>query len=357
MMNSCVYLTRRCPYNCTYCALKNTKLNGPELVRGQWVLVQNILRDMGVNFNLFLGNETWLYGADLPGIVNTCGTPYAVYTSCKPALFQQWAVRYFQPGKSQFGIDNLSCGCDYPLHTATELKDTGDEYMKAYNAHKAFAATRLLFPNVDCQGTITISKKNIFYVVETINDLSSIGVDVGLNFVHANLDGNYDFFPGPEFLESYLFSEDWHIDLQRLGAELSSLKSHRVQNMADTIDLCLNSFTSVGSTNTCWHCKGDPYGGPSVDADGSLRCCGYRKGELTSQMSIFDLTTPEKIQEWKNRVYQDSKKCPGCTWSYPRLFARYRDNKEAGKQVFTNHAQFDSDGELLRKNERLLGVL
>jgi len=240
---------------------------------------------------------------------------------------------------------------------AIDLKGGGDEYMKAYNAHKAFSATRLLFPDVDCQGTITISKKNIFHIIETINELSAMGVDVGLNFVHANMDGGYDFFPSPEYLEAYLFSADWWSEIRNLGEELSKLKYHRVQNMADTIDLCRNSYESVGCTNTCWHCMGDPYGGPSVDADGSLRCCGYRKGELTSQMSIFDLTTTEKIQEWKNRVYQDSQKCPGCTWSYPRLFARYRDNETAGKQVFTNHAQFDSAGELLRKNERLLGVL
>jgi hypothetical protein len=352
MRNTCIYLTRKCPYDCSYCALKNTKLAGPELVSGQWCTVQNILRDLGVNFNLFLGNETWLLGQDLPKIVNTCGIPYALYTSCKPALFQQWALRHFQPAMFQYGIDNLSCGCDYPRSMAETMKNEGDEYLKAYNAHRAFSATRLLFPDVDCQGTITISKKNIFHVVETINDLSAIGVDVGLNFVHADLDSNYDFFPSPEFLKHYLFSEEGYCDIQNLGEELSKLKNHRVQNMADTIDLCLNSYKSVGSTNTCWHCNGDPYGGPSIDADGSLRCCGYRKGEFTSQMSIFDLTTNEKIKEWKNRVYQDSKKCPGCTWSYPRLFARYRDNEIAGKQVFTNHAQFDSAGGLLRKNER-----
>ena len=88
--------------------------------------------------------------------------------------------------------------------------------------------------------------------------------------------------------------------------------------------------------NMSWHCKGNPYGGPTIDADGTLRVCGYRKGQETSKFTIFDL--PEKEEQWKNAVYTDAMKCPGCAWSCAWMYSYWKvTNADIGTTVFTNH--------------------
>jgi hypothetical protein len=226
-----------------------------------------------------------------------------------------------------------------------------DEYVKSLNAWKAFIATRTLWPSVDCQGTITISKDNFGFVKQTVQELSAFGVNVGLNFIHANTDGGFDFFPSPKEIKDDLLTEEYYDEFLQLAEELSLLPNHLVQNMEDTLSLLRKAAGRAGNTNDCWHCKGDPYGGPSIDSDGTLRCCGYRPGVETPEMSIFDLTSPARIEEWRRRVKADAAKCPGCTWSYPRLYARYR-NKEVGQKVFANHAQVSDTGEITNEGNR-----
>ena len=86
-----------------------------------------------------------------------------------------------------------------------------------------------------------------------------------------------------------------------------------------------------------WHCLGNPYGGPTIDADGSLRVCGYRKGELTSQMSIFDL--PDKWEKWRLSVFDDAMQCPRCGWSYPWMYDYWKKREpKFGKKIFSSHA-------------------
>jgi hypothetical protein len=212
-----------------------------------------------------------------------------------------------------------------------------------------------MYPTVDCQGTITISAANINHVVHTIEELSSMGVDVGLNFIHTDT-GGFDFFPSQESIKNLLLN---YLDTGNHRLRLYSLRKyllhgkHRVQNAQDTVEL-IDMFLDckdVGSRNTCWHCHGDPYGGPSIDADGSLRCCGYRKGTRTSKLSVFDLATDKGVSDWRAAVEADCAECPGCTWSYPRLYKRYKDDPSFGKQVFVNHAQIH-DGKVTRMNER-----
>lgn len=355
MTNTCIYLTRRCLYACSYCKLRVSNLSGPELTSSQWKEALGIVKaQIKPDFNLFLGNETWLCD-DLPGIIHSVQSPYAVYTSCFPHVFNSVSIRRMFEGEKR--LDNLSCGCDYPFDAARKHTDV-PEYRKAYNAHMAFATVRTMYPTVDCQGTITISVDNLRHVVDTIKELSFMGVDVGLNFIHSDT-GGFDFFPPEKEIDGLLINphnEEHRKHLLRLYRYLRKGRrgTHRVQNTEDTLTLLakvFSTYSDVGSRNTCWHCDGDPYGGPSIDADGSLRCCGYRKGTRTSKLSVFDLASDKGVSNWRESVAADCAKCPGCTWSYPRLYKRYKDDPCFGKQVFVNHAQIH-DGKVTRMNER-----
>ncbi|MFA7115490.1 MAG: radical SAM protein [Candidatus Omnitrophota bacterium] len=338
LRQTCIYLTRICPYRCNYCNLCHSNLAKPEMSTEKWLEALRILKKNGISFNLFLGNETWLFKQDLIRIIKETPIPYAMYTSCNPNVFRKYADEMFSNG-----LDSLSCGCDT---IQTEWKDRqNDEERKAFYALQAFLYTRQKYPNVDCQATCTIGGSNVHEVASLVNNFSHIiKMFVGLNYIHANTDGGFDFFPEIAKMRdtgTLLDSQYKFALLGRLHDELYLMLhkhgDHRVQNLEDFLNIPL-VFGKTGVTNDLWHCNGNPYGGPTIDADGSLRLCGYRKGTTVSEMSIFDLDSKDGWSEWQRRVKADSAQCPGCVWSYPRLYASLLKNPEFAKKVFNNHA-------------------
>ncbi len=332
MMNSLTYLTRRCPRKCGYCALRDAKGIGPELTSHQWIKAFKILKNIGVNFNLILGNETWLLGVHLVDIMKSNQTPYALYTTCPEPFFSMYKLYYFVEG----GIDNLSCGIDYPP-PYEESRYTDDSWKKSKAAWEGFTWFKEHFPTLDSQGTITVHRGNFKLLPELVDKLSELGVFVGINFIHWNKDGNFDFFPSKKEIQDLLFQKE---DLPVLKNILDSIveKPGLLQNP----EFIMQSPEML--TNMGWHCHGNPYSGPTIDSDGQLRVCGYRRGVRTPKFSIFDL--PERIVEWQEAVRLDAMDCPGCAWSYPWMF-HYWENVggDMGKDVFVKHAGSHIDKE------------
>ena len=331
-MNALTYITRKCPRKCDYCDL--SKNIGRELDTKQWVEAFSRLKDIGVEFNLILGNEAWLLGESLVTIINSAKIPYAVYTTCHPMLFQMYAKTYFG---DEEGIDNLSCGIDYPYKWLVEFEKQRKQYMtdihrKSLDAWRGIIQTKATFlRDIDIQGTVTVGRHNFKQLPHIVRDLYNLEAFCGINFIHWNKDGKYDFFPTKDELRKFTFNDKTvKKELQKV---LNAVKAmpNTVQNI-EMLDVSVDVLT-----NLTWHCQGDPYGGPTVDANGSLRCCGYRKGERTPKFSIFDL--PSKLSDWKEAVYLDAKECPGCIWSYPWMYKYWRDrNPEFGKKIFSVHA-------------------
>jgi MoaA/NifB/PqqE/SkfB family radical SAM enzyme len=334
MLNSLTYLTRKCPQKCSYCRLRDANI-GPELSAEQWVKAFGILKDLGIDFNLVLGNETWLLRENLVVIFSKNKVPYALYTTCPPRIFNVWRDIMFGTGM----IDNLSCGVDYPFtylykalmaDAASPFKN--DMELKSFNAWNGLLWTKENYPKVDTQGTMTISRINYEMLEQTVGELSLAGVFSGLNFIHYDKDGGFDFFPAKEEIESMLF-EKKHLPLLReiMDKILFSREDYLVQNIAMLAE-DVEALTDMG-----WHCKGNPYGGPTIDADGRLRCCGYRAGKRTPQFTIFDL--PQRWDDWKEAVYQDAMECCGCFWSYPWMYHTLQDSDSVKvKDVFVKHA-------------------
>lgn len=324
MMNSLTYLTRRCPRNCEYCALRDATNVGEELTWKEWREAFQILHKMGVKFNLILGNETWLLREHLLTIMKENKVPYALYTTCPEPLFSMYRRAFFESGF----IDNLSCGVDYPP-LAEALDD--DSYHKSISALKGFAWVKGNYPHVDTQGTITVHKKNLKYVPKLVHLLSMMGVFIGINFIHWNKDGNYDFFPSEKEIKDLLFVEKDYEFVKYYLNEVLDIDHHLIQN-PEFISQDPKMLISMG-----WHCKGNPYGGPTIDSDGKLRCCGYRRGRYAPNFSIFDV--PKNCCDWKEAVYQDAMECPGCAWSYPWMFHYWEEtNPSMGEKVFVKHA-------------------
>lgn len=322
-MNSLVYLTRKCPRDCGYCNLK--KSIGEEMSFEDWRKAFSILKEMGVDFNLILGNETWLLGRNLLGIVNS-GPPYALYTTCPRDLFLSLWTTFFKHGE----IDNLSCGIDYPIEWCKEHRNN-DMEKKSWDGWRGLRTTKMWYPNVDTQGTITVNALNYHFVQDTVLDLYDHDIFCGINFIHYNKDGGFDFFPKKKDMKEFLFdTPEKRRGLKNIISEIADLPN-TVQNF-EMIKEPIEMFLDME-----WHCKGDPYGGPTIDASGALRCCGYRKGKRTSKFHIFDL--PERIDDWREAVYADAMDCCGCGWSYPIMYHYWSDHdKEFGRKIFANHA-------------------
>ena len=334
MKNALTYITKACPRNCDYCDIASSRPLADELKVGQWIDAFKILKEIGVTFNLILGNESWLLGERLIQIMEHNRVPYAMYSTAPVNLFDKWHEKYFDGP-----IDNLSCGIDYPLsyllmRASTEGVTMNDTENKSLDGWLALLKTRFKYPHIDTQGNITVHRQNYMMLPLTVAELKRFGIFTGINFIHYNKDGEFDFFPSKKELDDFLFKSTKHfINLNNILHQVLS-SDHLIQH-PEILDIQKGNLKYL--TNMEWHCGGDPYGGPTIEADGSLRCCGYRKGKHTPTFNIFDL--PKMKDVWREAVFTDAKNCPGCSWSYPRMYHYWigRDPQFAQK-VFTKHA-------------------
>lgn len=326
MKNSVVFLTRKCPRKCTYCKIRDNS-SRKELSTKEWIRAFGVLREIGVSFNLILGNEPWLLGKKLP-IIMGHSPPYGLYTSCYPPLFN-----YFSKYMFDNGINNLSSGCDYPI-SVSDLNSESDIFIKSREAFCALTATRINYPTIDCQATITLTRENYIYLPRIISDFQNYNVRVGVNLIHWDKDGGYDFCSPKEEMESLIFKPKDASELKRVFDEALSI-NNKTLHVPEYLQVDPHLMIEYA-----WHCKGDPNGGPTIDADGSLRLCGYRKGIETPKISIFDL--PQRLDDWKEAVLKDSKNCPGCYWSCPWTYSFWNKKDPVfGEKVFIGGEKYD----------------
>jgi MoaA/NifB/PqqE/SkfB family radical SAM enzyme len=309
---SVVYLTRRCPRKCSYCTLRDGRNVGKELETYQWIRAFNILKELGVKFNLVLGNETWLLGKNLPTIMKH-SPYYGLYTSCNRSLFSAAYKEMF--GR---GIYSFSCGADYPPSMSkygTEIES------KAADVATLMQIVRREYPKVDCQVTFTLHRNSYKNFPQYVREYSNLGVNIGAGVLQWDIDGKFDFASRKEDMEDLLLRPQDETEVVDVLEEAVSIPNNTLA-LPGLLGLDYKILSTLD-----WHCKGDPIGGPTVDADGSLRVCGYRKGDLTSKFNIFDL--PKREDDWKAAVYEDAINCPGCLWSCSWMYHHWKD-KEGG---------------------------
>jgi hypothetical protein len=295
-----------------------------------WVHAFAILKEIGVTFNLILGNETWLMGSKLLYILGKNEVPFALYTTAPPKLFEKYREAYFGSGI----VDNLTCGIDYSLKYLYSLKrPMTDTEQKSYDGWHALMWAKRNYPDLDMQGNITVYQQNYLQLHDLVAELYEEGIFEGVNLIQWARDDGYDFFPGEKEMSQYLFEpEDYGKLLIMFRTVLT--RPHLLHH-PEVLDLDPDTLKHMVEMR--WHCEGDPYGGPTIDSDGTLRCCGYRKGTRTPKFSIFDL--PDSLDHWRAALYWDAMDCPGCSWSFPRMFKYWSTTDEKfGRDVFTKHA-------------------
>ena len=107
---SCIYLTRKCPMHCKYCAIRNSQLQERELTVSEWKEAFDIFKSLDCKFNLILGNETMMLGDGLVDIVKHLSeteTNYALYSTSPTKLYNKLKEPLIKAG-----LKNLSSGFD-----------------------------------------------------------------------------------------------------------------------------------------------------------------------------------------------------------------------------------------------------
>jgi len=320
---SCIYLTRKCPMHCKYCAIRKTNLLQPELTVEGWKKAFGILKDLGCEFNLILGNETMM-ADDLPAIIKYLYEQkinYALYSTSPTELFNELKELLIEAG-----LKNLSSGFD-------SLKRNDSIGIKSKRGLNGMIEMKKRIKALDTQGTITLSNINLDEVVDLLRTLTKNHIWGAVNSLHWDIDGEYDFFPSKEHLKDFIITDEKKF--LKLCEELKELTINgeiMIQNPPEYFDALARYGLNMG-----WHCT-QPYV-ITVDADGSLRLCGYRRGKRVTKFSIFDLVDEKKFEEYRQVWKEESQECPGCFWSYWWMAENFifTDQKEYGTKVFQTH--------------------
>jgi len=330
---SCIYLTRACPMRCKYCRIRDAINIGKQLSLPQWLDAFQILKDLGVVFHLVLGNEVLMLGKDFVELVKFWeknSIRYAVYTTFPPKLWEKYKELLVDAG-----LRNISCGFDYyPFSSSHDRsKELGDIATKSIRGFEGVKWARK-HGILDTQLTTTLSPINYNIVPSMIELVNKYGIWAAFNIIHYDRDGEFDFFPPKEeILELLPTSSRDRRNLRRMAdvvKEMIVSGKHRIQNPPAFFD----AFKEYG-ISLDWHCSLDSFM-YTVDADGRMRACGYRRGKRSPQYSVFDL--PKHLDSFLEDNRKDRKECPGCFWSYWYMAEYYEKKTEFRKEFFTDHA-------------------
>jgi len=336
-MNSVTFITHHCPRACAYCSIRHPKGVGSELSVAQWIEAFAILKKMGVTFNLIFGGEPWILGEKLLRIMQHNEVPYGLHTVCFEPLFRLFGRRW---DRYFYTIDNLLCEIDYSLSylQGKDGKRLDHSERKALDAWKALSWIRKHYPATNIYATIIMHRRNLDHIPETSWMLSDLGIPHDISFLNWDMDGRYDRLPNAATMSDWMIPQDadnqCHV---RKILDMIIEKPRMLQN-SDMLRLPTTTLLGMG-----WHCRGDPYGGPTIDSDGTLRLCSLRRGARTPQFSIFDL--PCAWDEWQEAVAADAAECPGCSWSHPWTYHYWKNSMNNMAYIF--EADFEKPGEVM----------
>jgi len=327
---SCVFLTRACPRHCGYCRIRDSNLTSRELTGPEWQKAFDILKNnMKTEFNLVIGNEVLMLQdslIDLTKYLNNTNTAYGYYTTFPEPLWSKWRDALLEAK-----VYNLSCGID----TLARITHQHDDITKKSQDGLRWLTWAKKNGVPDVHATITLSKINIGYVDLLVKELTNRGIWCAINPIHHNKgDEMFDFFPPKEEIKDIVFTKEDQPRLSKMSNILKTMSKcghYLIQNPPEFFD-----DLRLHTIRQSWHCKYPILF--TVDADGTMRTCAYRRGDRVSNYSIFDFTDLDTFEEYKKDLQADMADCSGCLWfcwwNADYHFAR---NTQKGIDSFVSH--------------------
>jgi len=321
-----IYLNRACPRKCPACDV--VKGGFSTMCASRWMEAFDILRDRGVSFFLILGAEPLVYPRrDLLDLVSYWSREdfeYGFYTAAPLSKFEELKRPLIESG-----LLNWSSGCDFVPVVYDELKSEGklsDLCIDLVENSEGGAELRKKAEDVlyamgemlslgisEAQLTITVYRSNIEFVPEMVQwmlDQFPSPLCVSLNYVNRG-DIGLDFASsGPSSDRFFLREED-----ATVFDEFVSKMDGLGEEYWDRIQVPRSYLFDRGLPLTLDR-RGSPHYCPvSVECDGSMRLCGYRRGDGLDEWSVFDLADDDKFLSFLQSWEFQATHCFGCGWN------------------------------------------
>jgi len=266
----------------------------------------NLKKVFDPTFILFLGVEPLLLRGAMVMIVEWLrdnDMQAGWYTTSPEPLFSEWCHRLHAAG-----INNWSSGIDTLPHLDS-LDPVTDKKARESIIGLQWMAAR----GVDTHITTTIHKKNLHLVPQILEWCweNIPNVECAVNFIEWRKEPGFDFFSPPEDMADMLWDgsleEKAVVRLIMDKVWKASQKPNRRFHTAETYLKHAHEFY----LRLNLHCQGAI--GPSVDADGTMRLCGYHTGKEVKNYNVLNIDlTPELFKEdWET----DLAACSGCYWA------------------------------------------
>lgn len=306
-----IFLNRDCPRTCPQCAIADHSRRPMSLEDWKQAL-DNLNKVLGTTFFLFLGVEPLVLGETFLDLIRFMrGRRYtsANYTTSPEPLFSKWR----QP-LVDVGIENWSSGIDSLPHLGS-IDDQTDRKIRESLVGLQWMADH----GVSTHVTTTIHKKNLKHIPEIMEWCYEhiTGVEYAVNFLHWAKPGEtgWDFSSPPDSMRDLLWDGS---DKERAEVEAVMREVHRISQahpgrMYTYDDYLLHAHNHYDKLDV--HCAGMI--GPSVDADGTMRLCGYNTGDPrgVGGFSVRELSIAKSAEVFQRVWTQEMEACSGCLWA------------------------------------------
>jgi len=304
IIESSVYLTRKCNLACQYCKIIKTTLP-EELTTGQWIEAFDILESLGIRFvNIAGGEPTILKG--LGSMINH--------------LNNETSMRYSVVSNSMFNDRKLDELVDAGLRTFVASVDViEDDADDLGSIRKSGAGLRMLHKLKErgvpelC-GNIVITGQNIDKVMPVVRHLNDNGFWVSVCPIVWGKGDNWEEIEKAD--ESTRLTAAHKGKLEEIADELLEMK--RNGGLILSTENYIRNMATFGISGSwkCYQEKKSLY--PPrlfIDADGSIMSCINYRGKTSRKYSIFDFRNPLIYEEFISQWWQDVSDCAGCYWS------------------------------------------
>jgi len=304
IIESSVYLTRRCNLACQYCKIIKTVLP-VELTTEQWKEAFDILDSLGIRFVNIAGGE--------PTILKGLGEMIR-------HLNNKTTMRYSLVSNSVFNRHKLDELVDAGLKTFVASvdvieSDTDDLGTLRKSSAGLQMLTKLQQRGVpELCGNIVINGRNINHVMAVVRYLNDHGFWTSICPIVWGKGDQWEEVEKAD--ESYRLTEVHRGQMEEIANELLDMKKQG--GLILPTEGYIKNMTTFG-IGCDWKChmeKKSPY--PPrlfIDADGSIMSCINFRGKTVSKYSIFDFRDPAVYDRYINEWWDDVADCTGCYWS------------------------------------------
>jgi len=323
IIESSIYLTRKCNLACRYCKIIKTVLP-EELTIERWMEAFRIMDGLGIRFVNIAGGE--------PTIVKGLGRLIRY-------LNDETNMRYSIVSNSIFGEKKLDEIVDAGLKTFVASVDVLEGKVDDLGSNMKSGAGLKMLEKLKARGVpelcgnIVINGKNIDNVMPVVRYLNDHGFWASVCAIVWGKGDKWDKTEGEDDNEGYRLTGAHREKVAGIIDELLEMK--KAGALILPTEGYLRDLITYGIEGNwkCYKKKDSPY--PPrlfVDADGSVMSCINFRGKTAAKYSIFDFKDPLKYESFIREWWDDVSECPGCYWSTMYMAKERQDMAHSIKQ-------------------------